>query len=367
MLTEFRCDNPNIRATSSESIKSSTFTCWVILLSLQTSTGRPRTTSLRITTIDPHAPACANTRGVAGTYERGTNMVRIRPPQSTTPIAAEFAAIQADLLSSVALSESSKLKYSEALLRLQLYLERGHLLSSITEAEDLHIRDFVESKIGKSKISPSAATMHFRRSAARLAWRHAREVGITIVDPTRYLELPARTTRFTRPLTATEITRCRAASVHTLNESRLPAAWALAEATATSSELAALSVRDLDLEASRVWIAGSSRTVPRWGQLDAWGLVVVKRRMEALGYDPDSRLVYSGQAEGASAGSSASQALRWTLIRAGLGSDPSVRPSSIRVSVGRHLADEGVPVEDIARRLGIRSLDRTAQLIGHHR
>jgi hypothetical protein len=52
------------------------------------------------------------------------------------------------------------------------------------------------------------------------------------------------------------------------------------------------------------------------------------------------------------------------LRRAGLTTDAAVRPASVAAWAGRRLFDEGVALEEVARRLGIRSLDRTASFIG---
>jgi integrase/recombinase XerC len=52
------------------------------------------------------------------------------------------------------------------------------------------------------------------------------------------------------------------------------------------------------------------------------------------------------------------------LRRAGLTADADVRPASVAAWAGRQLFDQGIALEDVARRLGIRSLDRTASFIG---
>jgi integrase len=73
---------------------------------------------------------------------------------------------------------------------------------------------------------------------------------------------------------------CRGASLHTLTETRLPAAWALAEATARTSELPSITASDVDLPSGSVRIHGSSRTRPRRGFLSDWGIRQLKRRLD---------------------------------------------------------------------------------------
>jgi integrase/recombinase XerC len=138
----------------------------------------------------------------------------------------------------------------------------------------------------------------------------------------------------------------------------------LAESTATSGELAVLRFRDLDLKHSRVWITGSARRSARWGYIEAWGREQLEQRVRSVDGDADTQIVYRGCEGGASGGASTSQALRWTLIRAGLGVDPRVKPASIRAWAGRRMAERGLSIDEIALRLGMGSLDRTAAFVG---
>ena len=51
-------------------------------------------------------------------------------------------------------------------------------------------------------------------------------------------------------------------------------------------------------------------------------------------------------------------------MRAGIGREPDVRPGSVVAWAGRRIFDETESIEEVARRLGIRSLDRAARFIG---
>ena len=64
-------------------------------------------------------------------------------------------------------------------------------------------------------------------------------------------------------LTDDEIALGRSFSLSSVAETRRPAAWALAEATARTSEMSNVCVRDLDLDAGRVWLAGGTKVEPR--------------------------------------------------------------------------------------------------------
>ena len=148
-------------------------------------------------------------------------------------------------------------------------------------------------------------------------------------------------------------------------ETRQPAAWALAEATARSAEVARCQIRDLDLERARVWLHGCSKTEPRWGAVSAWGRQQIERRLHVLrGAAHESLLICPAARPGVSATSSASAAIADTLRRAGLHVEPDVRPPSVAAWAGAMAFTAGAPIQDVARMLGIRSLDRAAAFIG---
>ena len=59
-----------------------------------------------------------------------------------------------------------------------------------------------------------------------------------------------------------------------------------------------------------------------------------------------------------------SQALRETLVRAGLSGEPDVGPGSLAAWAGRRVMRETGRIEAVAVALGVRSLDRAALIIG---
>jgi hypothetical protein len=63
-------------------------------------------------------------------------------------------------------------------------------------------------------------------------------------------------------------------------------------------------------------------------------------------------------------GNAATMAVIEVLRAAGIHGDPSVRSSSVTAWAGRRLLLQGYWLEEVARALGSRSLDRTANLIG---
>ena len=67
---------------------------------------------------------------------------------------------------------------------------------------------------------------------------------------------------------------------------------------------------------------------------------------------------------GESGQSSSSMAICDTLARAGLGDEPDVRPLSVTAWAGVKMFEQTGRIDTVARRLGMRSLDRAALLIG---
>lgn len=205
--------------------------------------------------------------------------------------------------------------------------------------------------------------MHLRRASLRLLFRTARDLGIFEGDPTLDLSLPPRTSLGARALTDEEVALCRSFSLGSLRETRLPAAWAVAEATARTAEIPHIRVSDVDIERGRVWIHGSPKTEARWGRLGAWGLTQVKKRIESVG-GADAPLIYAGRGNPEAKQAASCIAIAETLTRAGLTGDPYVRPISVVAWAGLSIFQETGRIEEVARRLGMRSLDRAARLIG---
>jgi integrase len=269
-----------------------------------------------------------------------------------------------ELAADDALSAQGLRRIVELFDRFANFAALGHGVARFDEVTPGFARAFVDAP-GVDGAAPSLATRHLRRSAIRLLFRVARRLGLATQDPTLDLHLPPRSLSIARPLTDEEVALCRTAALHSLTSTRLAAAWALAEATARTAELSHLRVADLELDRARVWVHGSQRTEARWGRLSDWGRVQLERRVRELGNTADSSslLVYGGDGLAESRQASSCQAIGETLRRAGLATEPDVRPVSVAAWAGaRVLADTG-RIEAAARALGCRSLDTAARLL----
>jgi hypothetical protein len=265
-------------------------------------------------------------------------------------------------------THQSERRLRSTLVRFEAYLRRGHGIDRLTEASAAHVEGFVHApsaSAGEVR-PPSLATMHFRRAVLRLAFRAGRELGLAPGDPTLDLRLPPRSSLTTRPLSDAEVALCRSASLIALDETLRPTAWALAEATARTSEIPAIRACDLDLGSNRVFIHGGTRRDPRWGRLSGWGSRQLARRLRALRIDATSQVLLAGSGQRTEDGQQAAACtvISEVLQRAGLGDEPDVRPASIAGWAGATAFAEGASIDEVARMLGLRSLDAAARTIG---
>jgi hypothetical protein len=243
-------------------------------------------------------------------------------------------------------------------------MRNGFDVEVLSEVTPEHAEMFVKAKGAHGE--PAIATQHIRRSALRLMFRIARgEFGFD-GDPTLDLALPPRSSLSARPLTDDEVALGRSFAAKTLTATRQPAAWALGEASATTAELPHITIDDLDLDNAngpRVWLHGSYKRVDRWGLLDNWGARQLEQRAKEV--KETRHLVYQGSGTEEAQQISCCIAIKETLIRAGLGKEPDVKPASLPAWAGVIALEETECIEGVARRLGFRSLDAAAKFINY--
>jgi integrase len=212
---------------------------------------------------------------------------------------------------------------------------------------------------------PSLADRHRRRASVRLLYAVGRRLGLISIDPGRDIELPPRSSLRVRPLADEEVELGRAWAVNSVSNLRRPMAWALAEATAWTSEITAARVADVDLDKSRVWLHGNPTKDPRWSPLTEWGARQLARRLrQAHPLDGETSLV-TWRTAPRSGHAAASQAIKETLRAAGLDRELGVRPRSIVAWRGRSLLEQGRDIVEVAKALGYRSLDEAADFVGY--
>lgn len=208
-----------------------------------------------------------------------------------------------------------------------------------------------------------ASLQRARRSSVRALYLCGREIGVTSIDPTTDVRLPALSRLRARPLTDDEVIECRAASAWSLTSSRRSVAWGLAEATCRSGEVPNVLAGDVDVETGSLIIRGGGRCRPRIGQLTDWGREQISQQV-SQGADPDAPLIYSGETARLGGLVSANSAISQVLQRAGLVDEPDVRPSSVVAWAGTKVLERTGRIELVADALGLASLDSAASFIG---
>jgi hypothetical protein len=91
-----------------------------------------------------------------------------------------------------------------------------------------------------------------------------------------------------------------------------------------------------------------------------WGLEQASRRLAGDADPIESLIVWRRRPRHLQAAST--QAITETLKASRLDA-PDVRPISVAAWAGRRLLEDGAPIDEVARRLGMRSLDEVAKLI----
>jgi integrase len=269
-------------------------------------------------------------------------------------------------------SDQTLLRSEETMRRFARRLE-AQGVTSAAAILPVHCQGFIDARTRQGQ-PPALTTQHARRVALRMLFRTWRDLGLDVTDPTLDLRLPPRTTQAARPLSDAEITLGRVAARLGLAGSaslQRATAWALAEATAVTSEISTVRACDLDdpTNPRYVHLPGTRRADPRLGELTDWGAAVIQRQARLLherGLPPSTLLTYRGAMKPGQQAAQASvcNAISAVLAAAGLSTEPDVRPGSVRNWAGRRLYDQGMPLERVATRLGHRSLDATAEDIG---
>jgi integrase/recombinase XerC len=256
------------------------------------------------------------------------------------------------------------------LLQEMAYFVDYSLVRGAVYLDEIHqdmCRDFIEQGVYVQErwSTPAPATQYVRRSGIRLLYRTARHLLLASGDPTIDIVLPPRSSKRARPLGDDEEALARVWCLPTVTTTRLPAAWALGQATATGSEMAAAVIDDVDLDGMRVWLHGNehSRT-PRWGRLTEWGAQHLRARLDELPKDPGTPLISGATASRNARQASSCIAVQQVMQSAGLRSDPGIRPASLPAWAGRKVFEETRRIEDAALALGVRSLDSAAEIIG---
>jgi hypothetical protein len=283
------------------------------------------------------------------------------PMKPTAPTPREFScAVVAALLVEGAKGDDTLALVCPVIERFGAFTQDALGITSVEALEQSHVLAFMDAlRVDGSQ--PEYGTRRVRRMALRIAFRTGRRLGLCRVDPTLDVELGPNASVSARRLSQAEVELCRIYAMPGPRDGRRCIAWALAEATARTGEMGFVHFGDLDLAHERIWLPGTPAADARWGYFSDWGLSQVLRRIRAEA-DPNTPLIV-WRREPKNGRAASSQALTETLRAAGL-SAPGIKPRSITAWAGRRLFDDGAPLDEVAKRLGMRSLDQTSRFIG---
>jgi integrase len=260
--------------------------------------------------------------------------------------------------------EATILKLGRLWLQFADYLDRRYGCDDIRQVERDHVVAWINAPLlGDEARSPANRTREQRRWSLKVFFYVLRTLDLLDSDPLVDVDPAARPTFARRPLTDVELQRSRRFAEKTTRDARSPAAFALAEATATTYEIPRVTLADLDLDNGRVWLNGSTRVFARWGTLDVWGTRHIERRLRQRGTDLDRPLIYEGAGDPASMVSSIDRLFAQVFRRAGLLPDGQINPGAVRAWAGAHLFEELGDIRQVAQRLGLTKLDAAARLI----
>lgn len=306
-----------------------------------------------------HGTYSIHCRAIQGWHERLGGTGGAMKPTEPTP--REFSStVVAELLAEGASDEATLALVCPVIERFGAFAQDALSITSVEALESSHVQAFMDA-LRMDGSQPEYGTRRVRRMALRMAFRTGRRLGLCRVDPTLDVELGPNASVSARRLSLAEVELCRVYAIPGPRDGRRSVAWALAEATARTGEMGLVRISDLDLVRGRVWLPGTPGADARWGYLTDWGLGQVLRRIRLDANPAASLIVWRRQPKNSRAASS--QAVKETLRAAGLVA-PEIKPRSVTAWAGRRLFDDGAPLDVVARRLGMRSLDQTASFIG---
>lgn len=217
--------------------------------------------------------------------------------------------------------------------------------------------------------APAAATQYLRLITVRAFFRTVIRLSLAVHDPTMNLTTGGRGDRLYRPIDATEAEAIRFFAEHG-TPTRHAVTVALLLAGGRTSEVGWITAADIDLVAATVTVDGREKFESRALPLDPWSVRVIRERTSYLtdlgsGTDPAAVVLCTGStASDAHRQASIGMTVKDVLRRSGIDADPAVKPRSLTAFAARQVFDGTGRIEDAARRIGSRSLDATATLIG---
>lgn len=268
-----------------------------------------------------------------------------------------------------------------AIETVDLYIQISERFDRFADAHHIHRMDDATAQLTESFIGapgrdrrdnitliPKNSTRRQRRSALASLFAHARALGITQAVPlldSPPIPRPPRATG--AELTDAEIETLQFHSERGMPATRYAALLALLLSGLNSAETSQATPGDLDLAQAAVTTKGVTRTTPRTSPLSPWAVRVLSLRADYLAeHRPTQRrLVTSDSSTRYAAQASVGAGFNEIARRSGLATAArKVEPRDVTRYVARQVLLETGQISEVARRLGLSSLDNAAELAG---
>ncbi|WP_371579499.1 hypothetical protein [Streptomyces sp. NBC_01314] len=216
-------------------------------------------------------------------------------------------------------------------------------------------------------LNPAAGTQRQRRAGLQALFTEARALGFTTAAPLVDLPPISRSPRKKGVrLEEGDIQQLRFQAERGMPATRHAALLALLLAGWHTAEIAKATTDDLDLTGASAWTGGATRTYGRHCPLDEWAVIVLRLRCHHL-----LRSAAPGTAQQLVTGASSAYRAQASVCsgfgdiarRSGLATARRrVEPKDITRYVARTILEETGQLSEVARRLGLSSLDSAASL-----
>lgn len=265
-----------------------------------------------------------------------------------------------------------------AIETVDLYIQISERFDLFAHAHDVHQMDDVTGQLTDSfmtapgrdrhnniNLVPKDSTRRQRRCALASLFAHARALGLTQAVPlldSPPIPRPPRSTG--AELTSDEIETLQFHSERGMPATRHAALLGLLLSGLTSAETAQTTAGDLDLAEACVTTGGSTRTNPRTCPLSPWAAHALQLRSRYLGeHRPAQHRLVTDSSTRYAAQASVGAGFNEIARRSGLATTVrKVEPRDITRYVARQVLLESGQISEVARRLGLSSLDNAADL-----
>jgi len=272
---------------------------------------------------------------------------------------------------------ASRDKYEQSLRRLCLHAKTmgSNDVGGLAHVVNRWINSPVLTPSGEqAKIGPASdATRRLRRSVARSTFEILRLLAVTELFPAIDLSLPASTPNYRDPVPSDANIRTLRVIADGSSNTRTPASVALSLSGLTVGEVGATRIGDIDLAQSMVFARGTLQVEARWLVIPgAWERRVLSERMDFLRESifpgsSASDLYVAGSRDGRSPASGSAISTTVGQALAHLNTNKRMdgyTPGALQAWAGRRVHQLSSDLSEVARFLGVSSLDTAARIIG---